>query len=138
METAGETARSVSRGYGFHLQRPDCCIYALGYASRTETGKGGVFAEAGSQCHLLQRPHNPSSCRNLVWWTQQNLRGVAGAGQPVSGPGSLLSASSQLLQASGHSEAPPGSGPKKKSVNRVRQDHRGGGSGGKGWRWKVE
>lgn len=97
-----------------------CCIYELVCASGTKSGRRAVFAEAGSQCPLAQRPHSLSSCRSLVWW-----RLAAGAGRPVSGPGSQLSALSQLLQASGHSGAPSGSDPKKKSVNRVRQDHRG-------------
>lgn len=117
METAGETARSVSKGLHLLLH---VCFYALGYASGTEMGKRAVYAEGGSQRRLVQRPHSPFSCRSLVCWRQQSLRGEAGAGRPVSGPGSPLSALSQPLQASGHSGGPIGSGPKKKSVNRVR------------------
>ncbi len=130
METAGETARSAHRGYRLPPRQHECCIYVLGYVLGTAMGKS-ASAEAGSQCHLVQRLHSPSSCSDLVWWRQQNPRGAAGAGRPASGPGSLLSASSQLLQASGHSAAPPGSGPKKKSVNRVRRGHGGGSEGGR-------
>lgn len=86
-------------------------------------GKGGVWMEVGSQCRLVQRLHSPFSCKNLVWQRDQNLGGVAEAGWTVSGPESRPSALNQLLQASGYSAAPPGSGPKKKSVNRVRQGH---------------
>lgn len=92
-------------------------------------GKRVVLTGDGSQCHSAQRPHSPFSCRNSVWRKYQNLRGAAGARRPVSGPGSPLSALGQLLQAPGYSAAPPGSGPKKKSVNRVRRGHRGGSEG---------
>lgn len=91
----------------------------------TGTGKRAVSAGVGSQCHLAQRLHSPSSCR-MLWWRYQNLRGAAEGRGPGSGPGSPLSALSQLWQASGRSGAPTGSGPEKKSVDRVRRGHRGG------------
>lgn len=73
---------------------------------------------AGFQCLLVWRLHSPSSYRNLVWLGQHSLKGATGDGQPSSQPGPLL------LPTPGYSGAPSGSGPEKKSVNRVRQDSR--------------
>lgn len=69
---------------------------------------------AGSPCLSARGPHRAVFCMNLV---QQYRREVVGTGQAGSGPGSPLSASNQLLQVSGYSAAPPGSDPKKKSVD---------------------
>lgn len=80
-------------------------------------GKRAVLLEAGSRCCRARQRHNLSSCMSLAKLLDQNRRGEAGEEQTSPGPGFLLCALNQPLQASGYSAAPPRSGPKKKSVN---------------------
>lgn len=97
METAGETARSVSRGLCLPLQQYECCIYELECVLGTESGKEAVSVEGGFQCQLVQQLRSPSSYRNLGWWKKQQSPGVeAGAEVPLSEQGFLLSALNQL------------------------------------------
>lgn len=112
-ETADAISRSACRGWPWPPQPDDRCTCA----SERRLGKRAVSLGASSQCCRARGCRNLFSCPSPAKLLDQNRRGKAGEEQPSPGPGFLLCALNQPLQASGYSAAPPRSGPKKKSVS---------------------